>query len=137
MLKACVPYPHLHHHNSIFSTPIFPSYPPSLPTRVPLGRPYAQRLQLYESHAVPRYYACFEKHSAPGKTSESHILAPVGSSFNVAFDHFKNFFKLKTGIEWDQRCRSWMVPDANFIFMPPRIGEPRGILQEDYAAESA
>ena len=131
MLKVCAPFPHLHHQHSIFSTPIFPSVPLPFRPRVRLGRPRAQRLQLYESNATPKLYACFEKYSKPGNDPVASILAPIGSSFDVAFDHFKKFFKLKTGKHWEERLQKTVPRKDAFMFAPPKEVEPRGVLQND------
>ena len=131
MLKVCEPFPHLHHPNSIFSTPIFASIPLPFRPRAHVRRPNAQRLQLYESHETPKLYACFEKYSAPGDTPSASVLAPIGSSFDVAFDHFKKFFKLKTGKEWDDRLLKTAMAKDDFAYVRPRDGQPKGILSSD------
>ena len=56
------------------------------------------------------------------------MLAPIGSSFDLALGNFKHFFKLKTKIEWDQRLgRQNMGPEA-FIYSPPRGGGTQGVM---------
>ena len=136
MLKVCAPFPHLQHPKSIFSTPIFASVPLPYRPRAPIRRPQAQRLQLYESHATPKLYACFEKYSKPGANSTASVLAPIGSSFEVAFDHFKKFFKLKTGKDWDDRLPNTAPPKGAFIYVPPKEGQPRGVILCDGLSEA-
>lgn len=117
--------------NTDTTTPVFPSILLSFRSRVCHCRPRAQRLQLYESNATPKLYACFEKHSKPGESPTARILAPIGSSFEVAFDHFKEFFKLKTGRDWDDRLRKVEPIPSAFVFALPKTGEARGVMQND------
>ena len=83
---------------------------------------------MYESHGIPKLYACFERHKVPGKAAETKILAPIGTSFHVAFDIFKKFFKLKTGVHWDQRNQNWILPERTFQYRSPAEGEPQGVM---------
>ena len=110
-----------------FSTPIFPSFTPRS-FGAPIRNPFAQRLQLYETHATPRLYACYSKYSAPDQRATVEMLAPVGSSFELAFDHFQKFFTLKTLKEWDQRLVKANMGDEAFVYAPPKEGEPQGLL---------
>lgn len=136
MLKVCEPFPRLHHPNSIFSTPTFASIPLPFRPRAHIRRPNAQRLQLYESHGTPKLYACFEKYSAPGATTIASVLAPIGSSFDVAFDHFKKFFVLKTGMEWEDRLVETVTSKEKFVFVRPKVGQPKGVLLGDALNEA-
>lgn len=86
------PYP-------IFETPTLPHH---RFIRVPVYRPHAQQLQLYESNAEPHVYATYIKYSRVG-TSASDLLAPPGSTFEFAMSVFKKFFKIKTGTRWEER----------------------------------
>lgn len=131
VLKVYVPLPHFHPQHNIFTTLVFPSIPFPFRPRVRLHRPWAQRLQLYESNATPKLYACFEKYSKPGTDPATNMLAPVGSSFDVAFDHFKKFFKLKTGKTWEDRLQKAVPSKDAFIFVPPKNGETTGVMQND------
>ena len=136
MLKVCADLPHLQHPKSIFSTPIFASIPLPYRPRAPVRRPHAQRLQIYESHASPKLYACFEKYSKPGANSTASILAPIGSSFELAFDHFRKFFKLKTGKDWDDRLHKTAPSKGAFIYVPPKEGQPKGVMLSDVLLSS-
>ncbi|KAL2006632.1 hypothetical protein VTN00DRAFT_9300 [Thermoascus crustaceus] len=86
------PYP-------IFETPTLPHH---RFIRVPIYKPYAQQLQLYELNAEPHVYATYIEYSRVG-TSASDLLAPPGSTFEFAMSAFKKFFKIKTGMRWEER----------------------------------
>ena len=65
------------------------------------------------------------------------MLAPIGSSFEVAFGSFKKFFELKTLKEWDERLIKANVGEEAFVYSPPKEGEPRGFLPtEELSQES-
>ena len=72
-------------------------------TRVPLRRPYAQCLQLYESATEPKTYASYMTSSAAKGNSFTEVVAPRPSSEIVALDLFKKYFRVKTGVEWEER----------------------------------
>ena len=131
VLKVCTASPHLRQALDVFASPVFPSVPLPYRLRVRSRCPWAQRLQLYESNATPRLYACFEKHSKPGDGPAANILAPIGSSFDVALDHFKKFFRLKTGKEWDDRFEDVASLQGAFKFATPKLGEAKGVMQDD------
>lgn len=112
----------------IFSTPVFQSFPPLQLNRAFIRNARAQRLQLYESHSTPKLYACYSKYSAPKKQATPEMLAPIGSSFDLAYGNFKQFFLLKTLKQWDLRVgRQNMGPEA-FLYFPPRGGETQGVM---------
>ncbi|KAJ9294333.1 hypothetical protein DTO271G3_6908 [Paecilomyces variotii] len=67
-----------------------------------IERPYAKQPQLYESNAEPHVYATYVKYSRIGK-SGTELVAPRGSSFDIAMKAYKKFFKIKTGKNWDER----------------------------------
>lgn len=62
---------------------------------------------------------------------EAKTLAPIGSSFDVAFSIFKSFFKLKTHKEWDERFLKTDLGVEAFVYAPPKDGEPRGTILEE------
>ena len=107
--------------------PIFPCVSPRY-ARAFVRNPRAQRLQLYETHAVPHYYACYNKYSAPDQRATVEMLAPLLSTFELAFGNFKNFFKLKTGKEWDERLQKKDIGEDDFMYTIPKDGEPRGLM---------
>ena len=42
----------------------------------------------------------------PNKEVKNEIIAPIGSSFSVAFRIFKTAFRERTGVEWDDRINA-------------------------------
>lgn len=94
--------------------------------RVHIVNVRAQRLQLYESHAVPKSYACFVRYSEPGHTL-AEPLAPVGSTFEAAMHVFKMFFGLKTLRPWEDRFISGTVDPDAFMYRPPGAGKAVGV----------
>ncbi|RMJ26379.1 brct domain protein [Aspergillus sp. HF37] len=93
-------------------------------TNVSLDNPHAQQLQVYESNSEPRVYAAYVKYSRVGKAA-THLLAPLGSSLDLAMKAFKQFFLLRTGREWDQRFDETPVPpmkDAEGNILPAHEG---------------
>ena len=96
----------------------------------------AQRLQLYESHGVPKTYACFVRYSEPGR-SFAEPLAPAGSTFEAAMHVFKMFFWLKTLRPWkDRHLKAMEDPDA-FSYRHPKKGEAVGYEERDAEAIKA
>lgn len=144
-LKVCLPP---HPPRSVISTPIYPlllplsgsSTEPVRP-RCAVINPRAQRLQLYETHAVPKSFACFVKYSGPNRT-ETQVLAPVASSFETAYNAFKKFFALRTRKEWRMRLdvkaktkdakESENDGTAPFRYNPPGGDEPKGVLESEW-----
>ncbi|KAL2038152.1 hypothetical protein N7G274_009100 [Stereocaulon virgatum] len=119
----------------VISTPIFPIRPPSTRARARLVSPRAQRLQLFVTHNVPKQYACSVTYSTPSAQTQSHILAPSGSTWELAWGTFSSFFKLKTGKDWALRfakmsnVQIWeegKIMKA-FVYTPPKEGEPWGL----------
>ncbi|KAL9134303.1 MAG: hypothetical protein Q9175_004517 [Cornicularia normoerica] len=137
-LKVCCPSsptytpPHKRHltPNPIITTPIFPIIPLSPRARARIHCPRAQRLQLYESHATPKYYACYAKYRSPGHAPTSEMLTPIGSSWETAWDAFRDFFHLKTGTKWEERFVKTDIGSEAFTYTPPKAGQPRGMFLE-------
>lgn len=71
--------------------------------RVPIPNPWTHCLQLFESDAELRTYACYISYTVgrPGLKLEAEPLAPPGSAWDFSWDIFTKFFKLKTGVDWD------------------------------------
>jgi WGR domain len=119
----------------------FPSNPH---VRVPIPRPWAQCLQLFESDAIPHTYACYVKYTRKG-ASGREILAIPGSSWELAFDAFRKFFKTKTKKEWNERLNGESAPissdgnaDDPFRYEPPQGRyEPKGLVQQRTRLERA
>ncbi|KAL8783499.1 MAG: hypothetical protein Q9195_009369 [Heterodermia aff. obscurata] len=125
---------------SLFSSPppLFPIVRPPflLRARVHILNVRAQRLQLYESHSVPKYYACFVRYSESGHKTMSEVLSPTGSSLEGAMGVFRMFFALKTGVVWEER----LLPRKNrgedvYVYRPPLEGEARGVLEGEEISE--
>ncbi|KAF6231217.1 hypothetical protein HO173_010549 [Letharia columbiana] len=87
-------------------------------------------LKLFESHATPKYYACYAKYSSPGHAPTSEMLAPIGSPWETAWDAFQGFFELKTGKKWEERFVRMALGSEAFTYTPPKVGQPRGMFLE-------
>ena len=98
-------------------------------------KPLAQQIQLVESDSLPPTYGLYIRyvvHPPPSTlattTTKSlnlqdpnfsidpvkvgtDLLAPLGSEFSTTFAAFRTFFKLKTGIEWEQRLTNLRGPE--------------------------
>ena len=83
-------------------TPIYPYYCPRR-SRVRLDRPPTQQLQLFQTHEIPRRYACYTVYASRDGVSSGHVLAPPYSSFELALSQFEQFFKMKTYLDWRDR----------------------------------
>lgn len=64
------------------------------------------------------------------------MLAPTGSSWETAWGAFSTFFRLKTGMGWEERfvVRRGMGAGMGvgggkekFRYTPPKVGRPRGV----------
>ena len=58
------------------------------------------------------------------------MLAPVGSSWETAWDAFRGFFELKTGKAWEERFVGKGAGVEGFTYAPPKVGQPRGMVLE-------
>lgn len=83
--------------------------------RVPIYNPFAQRIQVYETKKEPHTYTTFVKYTRVGVASKD-ILAPKGSSLEQALFAFKKFFRVKTGVEWEDRY------DDSKLLVSPKAG---------------
>jgi hypothetical protein len=52
--------------------------------------------------------------------------------FAEAFFYFKDFFRKKTGIEWDNRLEGIKMPEDYFVYTPPILGRPVGFVCDGY-----
>jgi hypothetical protein len=52
--------------------------------------------------------------------------------FAEAFFYFKDFFRKKTGIEWDNRLEGIKMPEHYFVYTPPILGRPVGFVCDGY-----
>lgn len=104
--------------------------------RVPIPRPWAQCLQLFESDAMPHTYACYVTYTRKG-ASGREILAVPGSGWELAFDAFRKFFWTKTKKDWNDRLNGKPAPissdgnaDVPFRYEPPKNSrEPQGLVE--------
>ena len=71
--------------------------------RVRIPDPWAQCLQLYQSDRDPHVYAAISNRLERNGKVRYETVAPKGSTFALAKDAFKLFFKLRTGVEWESR----------------------------------
>ncbi|KAF4972901.1 hypothetical protein F66182_17734, partial [Fusarium sp. NRRL 66182] len=65
--------------------------------------------------ARPHTYTTFVKYTRVGVASKD-ILAPKGSSLEQALFAFKKFFRVKTGVEWEDRY------DDSKLLVSPKAG---------------
>lgn len=90
--------------------------------RVPVYNPFAQRIQVYETNKEPHIYTTFVKYTRVGISSKD-MLAPRGSTLDIALFAFKKFFRVKTGVEWKDRF------DDSKLLLSPKAGEDGEALQ--------
>ncbi|KAH8698493.1 BRCT domain protein [Talaromyces proteolyticus] len=67
--------------------------------------------RVYETNKSPHTYSAFVKYSRTGASGKD-ILAPGGSTLDLAVSTFEKFFKTKTGLEWKDRfddSRGWFT----------------------------
>ena len=93
---------------------------------------------------MPHTYACYVKYTRKG-TSGREILAIPGSSWDLAFDAFRKFFKTKTKKDWNNRLDGRPAPissdesaDDLFRYEPPQGSrEPKGLVEQKTRLERA
>ncbi|KAL4934105.1 BRCT domain protein [Aspergillus undulatus] len=82
------------------------------------------QLRLYETTKSRRTYATHISFTRQGP-SKTDPLAPLGSDLATAMVEFKDFFKARTGKEWENRL-NWLSPvpkrDENGNTVPPYMG---------------
>ncbi|KAL8631079.1 hypothetical protein Q9189_003190 [Teloschistes chrysophthalmus] len=87
-------------------------------------------LKLAQTHDAPHYYATLITHHHPLRLPKTTILAPIGSDWATAFEGFTLNFATITGVAWEERLgpklEGWQ--DLRFVYVPPGLGEPRGVL---------
>lgn len=64
---------------------------------------WALCLQMYESDDEPRTYAAFTTYLATDGEVRYDTVAPWGSGWDLARDCFRVFFRLRTGVAWEER----------------------------------
>lgn len=70
------------------------------------GRTEKVVLRIYSSDEPPYYYAVFATYFSPDGYEARSVLAPPGSTFEVAFGAFKEQFKVRTKLDWAQRVQA-------------------------------
>jgi hypothetical protein len=103
-------------------------------------------LRLYESHITPHTYAVHLRYHESKKKKDANglamgeltpggvVIAPIGSSWEQAFGAFKQAFKERTGLAWDDRLHKppagKMMCDGQkfFKYAKPKEGEPKGLM---------
>jgi hypothetical protein len=63
-------------------------------------------LRLYESNTEPHTYAAHLRYASPQCANKDSNLAPLGSSFELAFEGYRNAFKDHTHVDWMYRIRA-------------------------------
>ncbi|KAL5877689.1 hypothetical protein ACKVWC_006841 [Pyricularia oryzae] len=78
-------------------------------------------LYLFESNATPRLYHFVAKFIKKKRSPPNyHRPSATQGLFPREFDLLKAFFRSKTGVEWEDRLRDYLVPkDAKFTYTPP------------------
>ncbi|KAJ5493839.1 hypothetical protein N7463_009926 [Penicillium fimorum] len=89
--------------NVVYSTTLF------RPSKPPVTSREKYQLTLFESIAEPHTYSTYTKYSRVG-TSNVELLAGPRCNLELAVDKFKQFFKARTGKEWDERANGKMPP---------------------------
>ncbi|KAL9029749.1 MAG: hypothetical protein Q9196_002044 [Gyalolechia fulgens] len=120
VLKVCLLFP------CLISSP-----PVRLASFTHLLTPLAS-LQLCTTHDVPKYYASLLTYHTRDSPAQKSVLAPVGSDWATAFGAFTSAFQAKTKVEWDERLKPRRLDEDAFVYSPPKDGEPRGEMPEDF-----
>ncbi|ELQ41869.1 hypothetical protein OOU_Y34scaffold00247g3 [Pyricularia oryzae Y34] len=86
-------------------------------------------LYLFESNATPRLYHFVAKFIKKKRSPPNyHRPSATQGLFPREFDLLKAFFRSKTGVEWEDRLRDYLVPkDAKFTYTPPVERNVHGI----------
>ncbi|RDW68403.1 hypothetical protein BP5796_09060 [Coleophoma crateriformis] len=90
-------------------------------------------LYLYQSLAnQPYLYMCGAMLSRPHRPNIYYREDCHPKYFHEAFADFKKFFERKTGVAWDDRLEGKKAGDDKFVWTPPPLGRPVGLLPEGY-----
>ncbi|PLN77541.1 hypothetical protein BDW42DRAFT_156988 [Aspergillus taichungensis] len=83
------------------------------------------QLKIYETKKEPHAYTTYAKYTRTG-VSRSELLAPLDSTLDIAIFAFREFFKDKTGLDWEERASTSAPPlpkkDDEGNTLPPREG---------------
>ncbi|KAI1492062.1 hypothetical protein F5X96DRAFT_427889 [Biscogniauxia mediterranea] len=94
-----------------------------------IGQKYI--LTLWESNAKPHLYHFVAKFlKRPGSGSAPCYFRPSGSPRKLAHELalFKDFFRRRTGLLWDDRVRRAGTKPQRFQYAPPTGGKPIGLI---------
>lgn len=83
-------------------------------------------IQLWESNARPHLYWFTAKFLRKKGDSQPKFYRPSPCSgvMNAEMGHFKHFFRVKTGLEWQDRVlKQGTQPATCFHYSPPVSGE--------------
>ncbi|KAI1384622.1 uncharacterized protein F4822DRAFT_433163 [Hypoxylon trugodes] len=97
------------------------------------GEEHVERyvLYLFESNAKPHLYHFAAKFYKKPRDSHPGIYRPsqTAKRFSREFAEFKEFFRQKTGLHWDDRiAKAGTVLEGKFQYQPPTGGKPVGII---------
>jgi hypothetical protein len=83
------------------------------------------RNQVWQCKESPQNYAVVVRDSRIGKCEERFLVSP-GGSYDEAMSAFKDFFREKTGVSWEDRYRdSFSYPQGGENY---KFDRPRGLL---------
>jgi hypothetical protein len=95
-------------------------------------------LQIFESNSQPRTYSVYSIYSRKGSKAAIAWIAPIGSSWEFAWERFRWFFEKKTGVAWESRltprfhkcCENTNEAGAcdHFEYRIPGHGKPKGLV---------
>ncbi|KAK3989523.1 hypothetical protein QBC44DRAFT_359222 [Cladorrhinum sp. PSN332] len=93
-------------------------------------------LTLYESNALPRLYFFLAKFSKSKHDSAPKYYRPSDTPglFSQEFELFESFFRIKTGIPWEQRLMLTVDGNSGYYFQyaAPTGGKPVGWVPTEY-----
>lgn len=79
--------------------------------------------QIWESNGKPHHYQMTAKYYSKPRDSQPAIHRypeEAPALFDRVFDHFKRFFRKKTGIDWDERLvKAGSQPKKYWQYKPP------------------
>lgn len=86
--------------------------------------------QLFETNAFPYLYKWGARLNDGKKKAAFHRDGClIQMHFDKAFEGFRDFYRKKTGVNWDERCDGIVIDDeTKFRYSPPDDGKPVGML---------
>lgn len=96
--------------------------PSRVSVRIVLSLTYMSN-QIWESNGKPHHYQMTAKYYSKPRDSQPAIHRypeEAPALFDRVFDHFKRFFRKKTGIDWDERLvKAGSQPKKYWQYKPP------------------